>query len=86
MFLDNYNLASYADEKTPYPIKENILRVIKEIEDKMARVFSWFSANYFKANQKKSHFLLTSNEQVNLSLDDLIIKNSKYKYLQFPHI
>ena len=52
--------------------------------------------NYFRANPKKSHFLLTSNKKVNLNLDDLIIKNnlliiivwkiSWYKYWQFPHI
>ena len=49
----------------------------KKIEDKSACVFNWFSVNYFKANPKKSHFLLTSNEEVNLNLDDLIIKSCK---------
>ena len=55
-------------------MKENILQVLKEIEDKAGCVFNWFSANYFKVSSKKSHFLLTSNEQVNLNLDDLVIK------------
>ena len=77
LFLDDDNVASYADDTTPYAIKENVLQVLKEIEDKSACVFNWFSANYFKANRKKSHFLLTSNEEVNLNLNDLIIKNSK---------
>ena len=58
-------------------MKENTLQELKEIEDKVAYVFNWFSANYFKANPKKFHFLLTSNEEVNLNLDDLIIKNRK---------
>ena len=58
-------------------MKENTLQVLKESEDKSACVFNWFSANYFTANPKKSHFLLTSNEEVNLNLHDLIIKNSK---------
>ena len=62
-------------------MKENALQVLKEIEDKAGCVFNWFSANYFKANPKKSHFLLTSNEQVNLNLDDLIIKTSKSEKL-----
>ena len=60
-------------------MKENTLQVLKGTEDKAGCVFNWFSANYFKANPKKSHFLLTSNEQVNLNLDDLIIKTSKSK-------
>ena len=62
-------------------MKENTLQVLKEIEDKAGCVFSWFPANYFKANPNKSHFLLTSNEQVNLNLDDLIIKTSKSEKL-----
>ena len=64
-----------------YAMKENTLKVLNEIEDKAAGVFNWFSANYFKPNPKKSHFLLTLNEEVNLNLGDLIIKSSKSKKL-----
>ena len=38
-------------------------------------------ANYFKGHSKKSHFPLTSNEQVNSNLYDLIIKTSKSENL-----
>ena len=76
LFLDDDNAASYADDTTPYATKENILQVLNEIKDKAGCVFDWFSANYFKANPKKSHFLLTSNEQLNL-----IIKTSKSEKL-----
>ena len=81
LFLDDDNVASYADDTTPYTMKENTLQVLKKIEDKAGCVFNWFSANYFKANPKKSHFLLTSNEQVNSNLDNLIIKTSKFEKL-----
>ena len=40
MFLDNDNLASYADDKTSHAMKEIILQLIKENEDKAACVFS----------------------------------------------
>ena len=56
LFLDDHNLASYADDTTPYAMKENTLQVLQEIEDKEACVFNCFSANYFKANPRKSHF------------------------------
>ena len=62
-------------------MKENSLQVLNEIKHKAGCAFNWFSANYFKDNSKKSHFLLTSNEQVNLNLDDLIIKTSKSEKL-----
>ena len=44
-------------------------------------VLNWFSTNHFKANPKKFHSLLTLNEQVNLNLDDLITKTSKFEKL-----
>ena len=66
------NKASNADGTIPYAMKENALQVLKEIEDKAACAF-WFPADYFKTNPKKYHFLLKSNKQVDLNLDDLII-------------
>ena len=62
-------------------MKENSLQVLNETKDKTGCVFRWFSANYFKAKPKKSHFLLTSTEQVNLNLVDLIIKTSMFEIL-----
>ena len=62
-------------------MKQNSLQVLNEIKDKAGCIFNWFSANYFKANPNKSHFLLTSNEEINLNLDDLIIKTSKSEKL-----
>ena len=84
LLLDDDNVASYADDTTPYAMKENTLKVFMEIEDNAGCVFNWFSANYFKANTKKSHFLLTSNEQVNFNLDDLIIKKTSKKKKKIP--
>ena len=59
LFLDDDNVASYADDTTPYTMKENSLQVLNEIKNKTGCVFNCFLANYFKANPKKSHFLLT---------------------------
>ena len=58
-------------------MKENSLQVLNEIKDKAGWVFNWFSANYFKAKPRKSHFLLTSNEQVNLNLNEHVSKLCK---------
>ena len=46
LFLDDDNLASYADDTTPYAMKQNALQVLKEIEDQAGRVFNWFSATF----------------------------------------
>ena len=81
LFFDDDKVASYADDTTPYAMEQNTLQVLKETENKAGCVFNWFSANYFKSNPRKSHFLLTSNEQVNLNLDNLIIKTSESEKL-----
>ena len=56
LFLDDNNVASYADDTTLYAMKENTLQVLKEIEDKSVCVFNSFSAKHFKTNPKKSLF------------------------------
>ena len=81
LFLDDDNIERYADGTTPYAMKEKFLQVLNEIKDKAGCVFNCFSASYFKANPKKSHFLLTSKEPVNSNLDNLIIKTSKSENL-----
>ena len=48
---------------------------------KLACVFNWFSSNYFKTNPKKSCFLPTSDEEVNLNLHEFIIKKSESQKL-----
>ena len=62
-------------------MKENSLQLLNGTKDKAGCVFSWFSVNYFKVNPKKSHFLSTLNKQVDLNLDDLIIKTNKSQKL-----
>ena len=42
LFLDDDNIASYADDTTPCAMKENTLQVLKEIEDKAGCVFNPF--------------------------------------------
>ena len=58
-------------------MKESTLQVLKKVEEKVACIFSCFSASHFKVDPKESNFLLTSNELVNLNLDELIIKNQE---------
>ena len=52
-FVEEDNVTSYADDKTPYPNGKNVLRVLENIETKGKEVFNWFSVNYLKANLDK---------------------------------
>ena len=44
-------------------------------------LFQWFSDNKMKANPDKCHFLCSSNREVSLTIENQIIKNSKFKKL-----
>ena len=66
MFLDDDNVASYADDTTPYAM--NSLQALKEVKD------NWFTANYCGANPKFL-FLLALNEQLSLNLHEQLSLN-----------
>ena len=44
-------------------------------------LFQWFSDNKMKANPDKCHFLCSSNREVSLTIENQIIKNSKFNKL-----
>lgn len=53
------DIVNYADDTTPFSIGKNINEVIEKIEYAAIIIFTWFENNGMKANQEKSHFLLT---------------------------
>ena len=55
--IDNIDIASYADDTTPYACDASLDQVINKLEEATNKLFNWFSNNYLKANEDKSHFL-----------------------------
>ena len=56
LFPDDNNVPIYADNATPCAIKENTLKVLKEIEDKVACVFNWIQLTILKKTQRNFIF------------------------------
>ena len=75
-FLENTDVASYADDTTPYTYGENFEEVIKSLEDSSKILFQWFTNNYMKANADKCHLLLSTNEVFSANIDNAVIQNS----------
>ena len=48
--LNDVEFASYADDDTPYVVKNNIKSVIKSLENTSVELFKWFSNNQTKGN------------------------------------
>ena len=60
-FLESVALFSYADDTTPYSSNKtnDLVLVIKEIEDFFEVLFKWFDFNYMKIISGKNHIPYT---------------------------
>ena len=76
-FLENMNIASYADDNTPYSANETPDMVIKDLENSSSILFKWFDINCMKANSGRSRLLSSHRHELNLKLSTTNIKSSK---------
>ena len=51
--------------------------VIFKLQNSSKILFQWFMDNQMKANQDKCHFICSTNDTVNLIVENQIIDNSK---------
>ena len=57
--MENIDIASYADDNTPYITGNSIEEVIQKLENAVLTLFQWFSDNQMKANPDTCHFYVT---------------------------
>ena len=55
LFLDDSNIATYADDTTPYICNNNLELVIAKLEEDSSLLIKWINNNHVKAN----HYQLT---------------------------
>ena len=70
------DIASYADDNTPYNFEFNLDNVISNSEKSANSLLNWFRENHMKANADKCHLLVISNENCTAKIEDFNIKNS----------
>ena len=66
--IEDTDIASYADDNTPYVIADNIDGVIKSLEEASEILFKWFNDNLVKSNADKCHLLVSTNNTVNIKI------------------
>ena len=81
LIMENIDIARYADDNAPYTTGNSIEEVIQKLENAAKTLFQWFSDNQMKANLDKCHFLCSSKREVCLTIENQIIKNSKFEKL-----
>ena len=79
--LNDVDIASYADDNTPYVIADDINGVIASLEQTSKALFEWFENNFLKSDADKCHLLVSSSDAVNLTVSEYDIKNSECEKL-----
>ena len=81
MFCDinDCDIASYADDNTPYASSLNLDVVINKSEESTNKLFQWFRNNHMKGNADKCHLMVTSNYEVSANINEFEIESSAVK-------
>ena len=70
------DIASYADDNTPYNFDFNLDNIISGLEKPTNSLLNWFRENHMKANADKCHLLVSSDKVCTAKIEDFSIKNS----------
>ena len=73
-FLQGTDIASYADDTTPYNANLSQELVINKLDETSSTLFKWFNNNYMKVNSDKSHLLMSGNKKAIANIDNNCIK------------
>ena len=79
--FDEYDIANYADDSTPYVSGRNIEEVIASLEEVSKCIFQWFRDSEFQGNASKCHVLLSTNKKVHINIGTAQIENSQFEKL-----
>ena len=70
------DIASHADDNTPYNFDFNLDNVISNLEKSTNSLLNWFRENHMKVNADKCHLLVSSDEYCTVKIENFSIKNS----------
>ena len=66
--ISNIDIASYADDNTPYIATDNIDDLIKSLEEAFTALFQWSDNNLLKNNPSECHLLISSDENITVKI------------------
>ena len=79
-FLENFDIANYADDSTPYCSGKSAEFVVNNLEQSSAILFEWLNNNNMKLNTGKSHLLLSDNSRATATIDNSYVNWKMNKY------
>ena len=76
LILKTTSFTCYADDNTPFVVKENTTNAFKAFENIGENLIKWFIDNQMKLNTDKYHVLLNSQGPKTIKIGNLCIKDS----------
>ena len=80
-FLEDYDMANYADDSTLYNADKNVESVVNNLEHSSSILFKWLTDNYMKVNTGKSHLLVSGNARSKAKIDNNYTESEKEQVL-----
>ena len=80
-FLEDFDIANYADDTTPYYARKSTEFVVNNLEQSSAILSEWLNNNYMKVNICQSHLLLSGNSRVTTTIDNSYIESGDEQVL-----
>ena len=74
------DIVNFANDNRPYLSAKNV-DIIESLERASVSLFWWFENNLLKGNADKCHFLVSTNQEVSLNVNNFKTKNSDYEKL-----
>ena len=78
---DNSEIASYADDTTPYSCADDIPSVITQLQSTASKLFSWLTNIHMKVNPGKCHIILSTKNAIDGHLEGTCITSSSCERL-----
>ena len=75
--IKDIDIASYADDTTPFIVENNIENVIASLEQVSEDLFNWFKNNRLKSSAGKCHVLVSTNKPIGVNIGNYTIDNSE---------
>ena len=81
LFIKDIDIASYADDNTPYTVHENPKKIIKVLENTSVDLLKLFENNGMIANADKCHLLVNSKEKGCTKIGPYNIESNEHQKL-----
>ena len=80
-FLEDFDIANYADDSTPYNADKNAEFVANNVKHSSSILFKWLNDNYMKVNTNKSRLLVSGNVRATAKIDNNYTESEKEQVL-----